>query len=55
LKFLYSPFQQIIPNTINLSDRGAVFGQLKPNYGQKIFFIAVAAGGGYLVYQSTAK
>ena len=59
VKFIVSPFQQVVPNTVDLAGRNAVFGQLAPNYGQMIFFIGVgssaATSGGYLIYQDFGR
>lgn len=52
LKALFSHYQQIIPGGANLVDRGAVFGQLGINWGQRIVVVTVpVAAGGVLAYK----
>ncbi|HEY5962214.1 MAG TPA: RHS repeat-associated core domain-containing protein [Polyangiaceae bacterium] len=52
-KSLYSPWQQMVPGGVDLTGRGAVFGQLGPNYGMYLFFGGVGAGGAGIIYYGT--
>ncbi len=51
VKFFYAPFQKIIPGTVDLAGRDAVFGRLAPNYGQRIFIIVLGSGTGTAIWE----
>jgi RHS repeat-associated protein len=50
IKILFSPWQQVMHGGADLAGRGAVFGQLGPNYGMYMFLGGLGAAGAGEVY-----
>lgn len=55
LKSAFSAWQQVIPGGVDLAGRGAVFGQLAPNYGQYFFMGGLGAAGGGMIYYGATR